>query len=71
MKTTNIQGFTIELENTHDGSVCGYVSKGRYSASVECLHQLGALQDPDGEDSLQVPARVRSAIYNWAVANGY
>ncbi len=70
MKTTNIQGFNVELETTHDGYVCGWVSKGRHSASIEALRLLGALDNSDGTD-VQVPVRIRAEIYNWAIANGY
>ena len=66
---TNIDGYEVELEDTHDGYISGYVFKGRFSASVECMHQMGHLND--GDESLDVPARIRSKIYNWAIQNGY
>ena len=69
MNATNIDGYYVELERTHDGFVSGWVRLGSYCSSIEWLNQLGHLEGED--DCLQVPARTRGRIYEWAVANGY
>lgn len=65
----NIDGYQVEIEKTPDGYVVGWVKSGRFSASVECMRQFGALND--GEESISVPARTRGRIYKWAIAHGY
>lgn len=71
MNVTNINGYYVELEQTHDGFVTGLVRLGNYCSSIEWMNQVGYLEGQTEDDCLQVPARVRSAIHSWAVANGY
>jgi len=71
VNVTNINGYYVELEQTHDGFVTGLVRLGNYCSSIEWMNQVGYLEGQTEDDCLQVPARVRSAIHSWAVANGY
>lgn len=71
MKTTNIDGYSVEVEETAQNHVVAYVTKGRFCSSVEVMHQFGNLESSDYSESHPVPARTRDRIYKWAVANGY
>lgn len=73
---TTIEGYRVELEFESEGENVAdtkatqcFVSKGKYSASLEALLWSGCLTDIDSE--LKVPARVISAIESWAQVNGY
>lgn len=67
-KQTNIQGYSVEIE-IEENLTQGWVSKGRFSASIEGLQATGVLCDLD--DEMRVPDAIRERIYNWAIANGY
>lgn len=73
---TIIEGYKVELEFESEGDNVAdtnptqcFVSKGRYSASLEALLWSGCLTDVDSE--LKVPARVIGEIESWAQVNGY
>lgn len=71
-KTTKIAGLAVELElYQEDGearSSC-FISKGRFSGSLECLTGMGVLDD--GGSELAVRQEIIDKIEAWADANGY
>ena len=71
MKTTSIDGYSVEVEETEKNHVVAYVTKGRFCSSVEVMYQFGTLESSDYSESHSVPARTRGRIYKLAVANGY
>ena len=68
MKQTRINGYFVELESADD-CVQGWVTNGRFSASIECMYGTGTLTD--GYEDFHVPESIREKIYSWALANGY
>jgi len=67
-----IDGYTVELEfNTEDGEERShaYISKGKYSASLECLDSTGSLFAEDAE--LAVTRETISKIRRWCESKGY
>lgn len=63
-----IGDYSIELDLSGETTQC-WVSKGRFSASLECLMGEGVLHCNDHE--LKVPPSVIGDIENWAYRNGY
>lgn len=72
--STNIQGYevTLDTDMNGDGEVTGcWISCKRFSASLACLLDTGALTHSDGHTEHQVPAWVIGEIEKWADDNGY
>lgn len=71
--TTNIKGYTVELDTDHDG--CGTtqcdVSRYDYSASLACLSSTGDLINEAYCMTHRVPSHILEEIEAWADANGY
>jgi hypothetical protein len=69
---TEIEGYEVIIEEGYEGendrTHC-YVSRGRFSASLQCLEDTGVLSDGDREK--QVPAWIIGDISNWAYNNGH
>jgi hypothetical protein len=68
--TTIIDGYKCEYMGiTHDGTTQAYLSKGKYSGSMELALQCGHL---DYYDELQnIPQTTLKKIENWAKQVGY
>lgn len=69
VKSTTIKGYVVDLELDDETSSC-FISKSKYSSSLEHLLGMGTLYDArDNEHT--VPGSIIGDIENWAYANGY
>tara|TARA_R110002126_G_scaffold203064_1_gene350372 strand:- start:268 stop:519 length:252 start_codon:yes stop_codon:yes gene_type:complete len=77
-KSTVIHGYQVELElfkeNGDDRSDCSVVKRvngADFGGSLEMLNGFHTLEDHITGDEVPVPDSVRTAITDWAEANGY
>lgn len=66
--------YTADLDTEMEDGVTGcWVSKGDFTASLECLMATGVLEDHDNHDGSThaVPQDVIDEIEQWALENGY
>jgi len=65
---TNISGYAVELDLSGETTQC-FISKGKFSSSLECLMGNGTLDNSD--ETIDVPIPVINDIEMWALENGY
>ena len=68
-KMTVINGYEIELEFDCDTSSC-WVTKGRYSSSLQLIMDCGEIEDNSGNTKL-VKQTTIDKIESWALSNGW
>lgn len=66
MKTTQIDGFKVTLDNM---TQC-WIEKGKCCSSLALMETIGQIEDPNGDATLDVPEATRDKIREWADANG-
>ena len=70
IKTKTFGDYVVELDHDEYGNAQCFVSRGRFSASLACLSDTGALTNHRDEEHLP-PAWIIGQIEVWATANGY
>lgn len=67
---TTIAGYYVCIEDLGaDGGRQAFVSKGRYSANLWTMEDLGELADANG-NTKAVPPGIIGDLVNWAYQNG-
>jgi len=65
-----IGGYNCEIQINDERVYC-YVSKGKGTASLDYLSDMGSLYDINGNNIIQVPESTIDQITKWALDYGY